>query len=101
MTVHAATIDYSPDTGSLVACTCGLVLGPFPEYGEARKAAIEHRRWTGAEVIGSEDRRRDNERARRARKVDAQRARIAAAREAAAREAGAGIDGHAGTGARQ
>lgn len=64
MTVHAATIDYSPDTGSLVACTCGLVLGPFHEYKEARKVASEHRRWTGAEVIGSEDRRRDRRRSR-------------------------------------
>lgn len=71
MTVHAATIDYSPDTGSILACSCGLVLGPFHEYGEARKAAIEHRRWSGAEVIGSPDRRRDRERARRARQAAA------------------------------
>lgn len=62
MTVHAASIDYSPDTGSLVVCTCGLVLGPFHEYKEARKAAIEHRRWTGAEVIGSADRRNETRR---------------------------------------
>lgn len=59
MTIHVATIDYSPDTGSLVACTCGLVLGPFHEHGQAKKAAAEHRRWTGAEIVASEDRRRE------------------------------------------
>lgn len=73
MTVHAASIDYSPDTGSLVVCTCGLVLGPFHEYAEAREAAIEHRRWTGAEVIGSEDRRIDRRRQQNA-KAAAKRA---------------------------
>ena len=82
MTVHAASIDYSPDTGSLVACTCGLVLGPFHEYKEARKAAIEHRRWTGAEVIGSPDRRRDRERERTARQAAARRAAAERAAEA-------------------
>lgn len=71
MTVHAATIDYSPTTGSILACSCGLVLGPFHEYKEARKAAAEHRRWTGAEVIGSPDRRRERERERQARKARA------------------------------
>lgn len=69
MSVHAASIDYSPDTGSLVVCTCGLVLGPFHEYKEARKAAVEHRRWTGAEVIASAERRRDRDRERIARQA--------------------------------
>ncbi|CDK00704.1 hypothetical protein MIC448_320008 [Microbacterium sp. C448] len=78
MTVHVVTLDYSPETGTIAACVCGLVLGPFHEYPEARKAAIEHRRWTGAEVIGSPDRRRDRERERTARQ--------AAARRRAARE---------------
>lgn len=78
MTVHAVTLDYSPETGTIAACVCGLVLGPFHEYREARKAANEHRRWTGAEVIGSPDRRRDRERERTARQ--------AAARRRAARE---------------
>ena len=44
MTVHAVSIDWSPDTGSLVVCTCGLVLGPFNDYDEAKKEAREHRR---------------------------------------------------------
>lgn len=74
MTVHVASIDYSPDTGSLVVCTCGLVLGPFHEYREARKAAVEHRRYTGAEVIGSEDRRRERNRQQTARQAAARRA---------------------------
>lgn len=65
MTAHTVSIDYSPETGSLVVCTCGLVLGPFHEYREARKAASEHRRWTDAEIIGSADRRRERERERR------------------------------------
>lgn len=79
-TVHAATIDWSPDTGSLVVCTCGLTLGPFNEYAEARAAAVEHRRWTGAEVIGSADRRRERNREHTARRAAARRA----AREQAA-----------------
>lgn len=73
MTVHAATIDWSPTTGSLVVCTCGLILGPYTDYAEARKAAVEHRRWTGAEVIGSPDRRRDRERERTARQAAARK----------------------------
>ena len=80
MTVHAASIDYSPDTGSLVVCTCGLVLGPYTEYKEARKAAVEHRRWTGAEIIGSADRRRERNRRQTERRAAARRA----ARERAA-----------------
>lgn len=55
--VHAVALDWSPVTGTIAACTCGLVLGPFNEYVEARSAAMEHRRGFGGEVIGSEDRR--------------------------------------------
>lgn len=83
-TVHAATIDYSPDTGSLVVCTCGLTLGPYTDYVEARSAAVEHRRWTGAEVIGSADRRRERNRQQTARRAAARRA----AREQAAEAEG-------------
>lgn len=56
MSVHAVTVDWSPDTGSLVVCTCGLVLGPFNDYDEAKKEAREHRRWTGGELVFSDDR---------------------------------------------
>lgn len=83
-TVHAASIDYSPDTGSLVVCTCGLTLGPFNEYKEARSAAVEHRRFTGAEVIGSEERRRERNRRQTAKRAAARRA----AREQAAEAEG-------------
>lgn len=82
--VHAASIDYSPDTGSLVVCTCGLLLGPYTEYAEARAAAVEHRRWTGAEVIPSEDRRRERNREQTAKRAAARRA----AREQAAEAEG-------------
>lgn len=81
---HVVTLDYSPETGSLVVCTCGLVLGPFHEYREARKAAAEHRRWTDAEIIGSADRRRGRDRERKARQAAARRA----ARERAAEAEG-------------
>ena len=81
---HAVTLDYSPETGTIVACVCGLTLGPFNEYAEARKAAVEHRRWTGAEVIGSADRRRERNRKQTARRAAARRA----AREQAAEAEG-------------
>lgn len=85
MSAHAVSIDYSPDTGSLVACVCGLVLGPFHEYKEARSAAAEHRRWTGATVSGDAERRRERRRERdRQRKAAARRA----ARERAAEAEG-------------
>ena len=74
MNVHAVSIDWSPDTGSLVVCTCGLVLGPFNDYDEAKKAGREHARWTGGKVTGSAERkaevRREGERRRRAAKGD-------------------------------
>lgn len=81
-TAHAMALDYSPETGTIVACVCGLILGPFAEYKEARSAAAEHRRWTGAEVIGDAERRRERrrelDRERRARKAAARRAARAA-----------------------
>lgn len=81
MTAHAMMLDYSPETGTIAACTCGLTLGPFNEYAEARSAAVEHRRAVGGgEVIGSEDRRRERNRRQTARRAAARRA----AREQAA-----------------
>lgn len=71
---HVVTLDYSPTTGTLACCTCGLVLGPFNDYGEARKAAVEHRRWTGAQVIGSEERRIERNRQSAARRWAERRA---------------------------
>lgn len=40
---HATKVDRSPDTGSLVVCTCGLALGPYVEHEKALRAAKEHR----------------------------------------------------------
>lgn len=84
MSTHAVTLDYSPVSGTIAACMCGLVLGPFAEYGEARSAAAEHRRWTGAEVIGDAERRRER---RRERDREYKAAARLAAREGQAAEA--------------
>lgn len=85
MTVHVVTLDYSPETGTIAACTCGLVLGPYTEYAAARSAAVEHRRAVGGgEVIGSEDRRRERNRRQTAKRAAARRA----AREQAAEAEG-------------
>lgn len=81
---HAVTLDYSPETGTIVACTCGLVLGPFNEYKEARQAAAEHRRWTGAEVTGDANRRRERRREHDRERKAAARQRAAEARAAEA-----------------
>lgn len=82
---HVVTLDYSPETGTIAACTCSLVLGPFNEYVEARRAAVEHRRAVGGgEVIGSADRRRERNRQQTARRAAARRA----AREQAAEAEG-------------
>ncbi|PZU44038.1 MAG: hypothetical protein DI566_13245 [Microbacterium sp.] len=43
MSAHACIIDRSPETGSLVACTCGFALGPFGDHAQALKLAREHR----------------------------------------------------------
>lgn len=43
MTAHACRIDYSRETGTLVACTCGFVLGPFRDRANAVEAARAHR----------------------------------------------------------
>lgn len=72
MTVHAVTVDWSPDTGSLVVCTCGLVLGPYNDYEEAKKVGREHARWMRGELVQNEEqrleRRREGDRRRRAAK---------------------------------
>lgn len=44
MNAAACRVDYSPETGSLVVCTCGFVLGPFMDRGRARDVAKDHRR---------------------------------------------------------
>lgn len=43
MSAHACRVDTSKETGSLVVCTCGFVLGPFMERATAREIAREHR----------------------------------------------------------
>lgn len=44
MSAAACRVDYSPTTGSLVVCTCGLALGPFMDKSRAVEIAAEHRR---------------------------------------------------------
>lgn len=44
MSVHVCRVDYSAETGSLVACTCGFALGPFTMRERAAEVAREHRR---------------------------------------------------------
>lgn len=43
MSAHACRVDTSSETGSLVFCTCGFVLGPFVNRQRALKIAKEHR----------------------------------------------------------
>lgn len=43
MSAHACTVDYSRETGSLVVCTCGFVLGPFRDKANAVAEARRHR----------------------------------------------------------
>lgn len=43
MSVHVCIVDRSPETGSLVACTCGFALGPFAERKTAEREARAHR----------------------------------------------------------
>ncbi|WP_347123291.1 hypothetical protein [Microbacterium sp. SY138] len=40
---HVTNVDRSPDTGSLVVCTCGAALGPLGDHGRALIIAQEHR----------------------------------------------------------
>lgn len=40
---HVTKVDRSPDTGSLVVCTCGVVLGPLTDHARALVIAREHR----------------------------------------------------------
>lgn len=43
MSAHACVVDWSPETGALVACTCGFALGPFADRKIAEKEARAHR----------------------------------------------------------
>lgn len=43
MSAHACRIDYSRETGTLVVCTCGFVLGPFRDRANAVEEARQHR----------------------------------------------------------
>lgn len=79
--VHVVTLDWSPTSGTIAACTCSLVLGPFNDYAEARSAAVEHRRWTGGEVVGSVERRIERNRESAARRWAEKRAARAAEAE--------------------
>lgn len=40
---HVTHVDRSPATGTLVVCTCGLVLGPLSDHERALGIAKEHR----------------------------------------------------------
>lgn len=71
---HACTVDFSRETGSLVACTCGFVVGPFSDKANAVEEA-RHHRLVHAAPSTPEQRERHNAR---------QRAKRAAARERAA-----------------
>ena len=42
-TVFACKVDRSPDTGSLVVCTCGFAIGPYLDHPRAVRAAEQHR----------------------------------------------------------
>lgn len=41
---HATRVDRSPHTGTLVVCTCGLVVGPLMSHERAIEIAREHRK---------------------------------------------------------
>lgn len=43
MSAAACRVDRSPDTGSLVVCTCGFALGPFMDHSKALDVARQHR----------------------------------------------------------
>lgn len=47
--VHATKVDRSKETGTLVACTCGIALGPFQDHDRALAVAREHRQATKPE----------------------------------------------------
>jgi hypothetical protein len=74
MTMHAVIIDRSKVSGWLVACTCGLALGPYLERPRAIAEARTHREATTPPreppVRSEEERERVNaaQRARRLRK---------------------------------
>lgn len=63
MSLHVCKVDRSPDTGSLVACTCGLTLGPFTVHATAITAAREHRQAHSRERNAERQRERRRDRA--------------------------------------
>ena len=40
---HVTRVERSPDTGTLVVCTCGLARGPLTDHDAALDIAKEHR----------------------------------------------------------
>lgn len=44
MSAAACMVDHSPETGSLVVCTCGFALGPFMDHARAVEIARQHRK---------------------------------------------------------
>lgn len=40
---HVTRTDRSADSGTLVVCTCGVVLGPLTSHKRALSVASEHR----------------------------------------------------------
>lgn len=63
-TAHTCKVDRSPDTGSLVACTCGLALGPFTDHSTALSAAREHRQVVERQARADHQRERRRQAAR-------------------------------------
>lgn len=64
---HACTVDYSRETGSLVVCTCGFVLGPFRDKANAHEEARRHRLVHAAPSTPEQrERRNASQRAKRA-----------------------------------
>lgn len=43
MTTHACVVSRSKETGTVVACSCGLALGPYPDHAKAIAEARAHR----------------------------------------------------------
>lgn len=74
MSAYACRVDVSKETGSLVVCTCGFVLGPFMNRDRALEVARDHRRIHAEPYVPSPS--------DRARYAVAQREKRAAARKA-------------------
>lgn len=58
MTAYVCRIDRSPNTGTLVACTCGFVVGPFMDVDRAVSVAKSHRDIHTADVNNARQRER-------------------------------------------